>query len=64
METEKKRAHPSDILEYFLPKEEILRQGIMGALEQNYLDKHDALNSTADALTRAGIDIVCAKNLH
>jgi hypothetical protein len=64
VETEKKREHPSDILEYFLPKEEILKQGIMGALEQNYLDKHDALNNTADALTKAGIDIVCAKNLH
>ena len=61
---EKERDHPSDILEYFLSKEEILKQGLMGALEQSYLDKHDALNKTADALTRAGIGVVCAGNLH
>ncbi len=30
-------------------------------MERNYLDKHDALNKTADALTRAGIGVVCAK---
>ncbi len=64
IETEKERAHPSDILEYFLPKDEILKQGLMGALERNYLDKHDALNKTADALTRNGIDLVYANNLH
>jgi len=64
VETEKEREHPSDILDYFLPKEEILKQGLMDMLERNYLDKHDALNNTADALTRAGIDIVCARNLH
>ncbi len=64
VETEKERAHPSDILDYFMPKEEILKQGLMDAMEQNYLDKHDAVNSTADALTMAGIDVVCAWNLH
>jgi hypothetical protein len=36
----------------------------MGAMEQNYLDKHDALNRTAAALVKAGIDVVCAGNLH
>ncbi len=64
IETEKQREHPSDILEYFLPKEEILKQGLMETLEQNYLDKHDALNRTADALTRAGIGLVYAGSLH
>ncbi len=64
VETEKEREHPSDILEYFLPKEEILKQGLMEMLERNYLDKHDALNKTADALTRAGIGLVYAGNLH
>jgi tryptophanase len=54
----------SDILEYFLPKEEILAQGLMEALEQNYMDKHNAINRTAEALTRAGIDVICAENLH
>ena len=58
------REHPSDILEYFLPKEDILAQGLMEKVESNYLDKHNALNKTADALTRAGISVICAKNLH
>jgi hypothetical protein len=36
----------------------------MEAFEMNYLDKHDAVNITADALTRAGIGVICAQNLH
>jgi len=63
-EIEKTREHPSDILEYFLPKEDIAKQGLTDILERNYLDKQDALNKTADALTRAGIGVICAKNLH
>ena len=63
-EIEETREHPSDILEYFLPKEDIIKQGLMGVLERNYLDKHDALNKTAEALTKAGIGVVCAKKLH
>lgn len=63
-EIDSAREHPSDILEYFLPKKEIIKQGLMGALERNYLDKHNALNRTADALTRAGISVICAWNLH
>ena len=59
-----KRDHQSDILEYFLPKEEILEKGLMEALELNYIDKHDSVNKTAEALTRAGIGVVCALNLH
>ena len=58
------REHPSDILEYFLTKEEILDSNLMGALERNYLDKHDALNKTADALTTAGISVIAAGNIH
>ncbi len=58
------RKHPSDILDYFLSKEDILARGLMDSLEQNYLDKHDALNRTAAALVKAGIDVVCANNLH
>jgi len=63
-EIDSKREHPSDILEYFLPKEEILKQGIMEALEKNYLDKHNALNKTADELTKAGIGVIAAANIH
>jgi len=63
-EVDETREHVSDILEYFLPKKDVLDQGLMPALEQNYMDKHDAVNRTADALTRAGIDVICASNLH
>jgi hypothetical protein len=63
-EAEKAREHPSDILDYFMSKEEILSKDLMGAFEKNYLDKHDAVNKTADELTRAGVGVICAQNLH
>ena len=63
-EVDSAREHPSDILDYFLARDDIIAQGLMGAMEQNYLDKHDALNRTADALVTAGIGVVCANNLH
>ncbi len=59
-----RREHPSDILEYFLPKTEIEAQGLMPALERNYLDKHDAVNETAAALTKRGLSFIAAWNLH
>ena len=58
------REHPSDILDYFMPKEEVISQGLMDAMQLNYLDKHDAVNRTAEALVKAGIAVVCAWNLH
>ncbi len=58
------RKHPSDILDYFMPKEEVIAQGLMDAMQLNYLDKHDAVNRTAEALLKAGIGVVCASNLH
>ncbi len=64
IETEKAREHPSDILDYFMPKKEILSKNLMEAMERNYLDKHESVNKTAEALTRAGIGVVPAKNLH
>jgi len=63
-EIDSTREHPSDILEYFLTKEEILEKGLMEALERNYLDKHNALNETANALTRAGIGLIAAGTIH
>jgi hypothetical protein len=56
--------HPSDILDYFLPKTEVIDKGLMDMLTQNYLEKHYALNLTADALTSAGIGVICAAKLH
>jgi hypothetical protein len=63
-EIDKEREHPSDILEYFISKEELTKESLMEKLEVNYLDKQDALAKTADALTRAGIGVICARNLH
>lgn len=58
------REHPSDILEYFLSKEDILNTGLMKTLLGNYLDKHDAVNLTAQALLKSGTGVIAAKNLH
>jgi len=63
-DTEMKREHPSNILEYFIPKEEIIKQGMMETLELNYLDKQSAVNNTAAALMKKGIDVICASKLH
>jgi hypothetical protein len=58
------REHPSDILDYFRDKAEIVESGDMAALERNYLDKHDAVNRTARALTEHGLSFIAAHNLH
>jgi hypothetical protein len=63
-EVEQTREHPSDILDYFRQKEEIEGSREMGLLLLNYLDKHDAVNRTADALTQQGIPVIAARNLH
>jgi len=55
---------PSDILEYFITQEDIVAQELMDMLLLNYLDKHDAGNTTAAALVKGGIDVVCAPVLH
>lgn len=64
IKVEQKRSHPSDILEYFLPKSEIIEKGLMNAVLQNYLDKHESLNNTAKALTKKGLSFIAAPNLH
>ena len=51
-------------MDYFLPKTEVLQKGLMEMLERNYIEKHRSVNKTADALTRAGIGVVAAENLH
>lgn len=61
---EETREHPSDILEYFMPKEQIDAQGLMPALTRNYMDKHDSLNRTARVLTENGLAVLPAWNLH
>lgn len=61
---EEKREHPSDILEYFLPKADIDEKGLMPALTQNYMDKHETVNNTARALTERGLTFIAAPKLH
>lgn len=63
-DVDQKREHPSDILDYFRDKAEIEAAGEMDLLLRNYLDKHDAVVRTADALTANGISVVAARNLH
>jgi hypothetical protein len=63
-QTEESREHPSDILDYFLSKQEIQQQGLMPALERNYLDKHAAVQCTATALLKSGIPVLAAPLLH
>ena len=63
-EVEATREHPSDIFDYFVPKQQLLDDGLMPALEQNYLDKHAAVSRTAEELTRAGIGVHAAALLH
>ncbi len=61
---EQKRKHPSDISEYFLSKDEIDEKGLMPALTQNYMDKHETINNTARALTERGLTFIAAPKLH
>jgi len=63
-EIEKTRAHPSDILDYFMAKRDIVEKGLMPALLENYLDKHEAVNRTAEVLTKHGLSVIVAQNLH
>lgn len=61
---EKKRKHQSSILDYFMEKKAVEKNDLMPALTKNYLDKHDALNATAKALSRKGLSFLAAPNLH
>ena len=58
------RAHLSDVLDYFREKKEVIESGDWDGLLQNYLDKVDACNRTAWALTEKGLSFVAARNLH
>jgi hypothetical protein len=63
-DVEQTREHPSDILDYFRNKDDIVSCGDMDCLERNYLDKHDSVNRTAVALTEKGFAFLAASNLH
>jgi hypothetical protein len=58
------RPHPSDILDYFRDKSEVIACGDWENLQQNFLDKFEATNKTAWALTEHGLSFVAAGRLH
>lgn len=58
------RAHQSDLLDYFRDKNEVISSGDWDNLRINYLDKVDACNRTARALTEKGLSFIAARNLH
>ncbi len=58
------REHPSDILDYFRDKTEVIAAGDWDNLLLNFLDKMEATNRTAWALTERGLSFVAAQNLH
>ena len=63
-EVDTTRAHPSDLLDYFREKDEVITNGDWDNLRINYLDKVDACNHTARALTENGLSFIAARNLH
>jgi len=63
-EIEPTRRHPSDILDYFRDRKEILDSGEWDALTENFLDKVASTNATARALTEHGLSFVAAGLLH
>lgn len=56
--------HPSDILDYFRDKQEVIDSGDWDHLQRNFLEKVAAANKTAYALTEKGLSFVAAPNLH
>jgi hypothetical protein len=63
-EIDSKRERPSDILDYFRDKQEVLDSGDWDAMTGNFMDKFVAVNATAQALTENGLSFLAAANLH
>jgi len=63
-EIDGERERPSDILDYFRDKQEVIDSGDWDHLLLNFLDKNDAVNATARALTEHGLSVIAATNLH
>ncbi len=64
IEVEQTLAHPSDILDYFREKKEVIESGDWDNMQRNFMEKFAACNHTAQDLTRAGLSFIAAKNLH
>lgn len=63
-EIDSERDYPSDILDYFRDKDEIVETGDWDNVTLNFSDKLDSLNKTAWALTENGLTFIAAKHLH
>ncbi len=63
-EIDQNRLHPSDILDYFRDKSEVIEAGDWDNLQLNFMDKFEAANRTAYALTQNGLSFIAAQNLH
>jgi hypothetical protein len=55
---------PSDILDYFRDKAEIIASGEWDVLADNFADKISATNHTARALSEHGLSFIAAQALH
>ena len=63
-EVETKLPRPSDLLDYFREKKEVIESGDWDALKLNFMEKVAAANHTALDLTKAGLSFIAARNLH
>jgi hypothetical protein len=63
-EVDSTREHPSDILDYFRDKSEVIASGDWDHLENNFVDKFEAVNHTAQALVQNGLSFIAAEKLH
>jgi len=58
------REHPSDILDYFREKAEVIASGDWERMPLYFMDKVAACNTTARTLTERRLGFVAARNLH
>lgn len=63
-EIDRERPHPSDILDYFRDRAEIVASGDWPHVTLNFHDKYDAINRTAQALTEHGLSFLAARVHH
>jgi hypothetical protein len=63
-EVEVTLSHPSDLLDYFRDKKEVIDCGDWDCLKKNFMDKVAAANHTAWDLTKNGLSFIAAQNLH
>jgi hypothetical protein len=63
-EIDQNRPRPSDILDYFRDKSEVIEAGDWDNLRLNFMDKFEATNRTAYALTQNGLSFIAAQKLH